>query len=115
MVASTGGRGPGPARRAGHGRLDLRGDLPVEQSAGTLAIVACVSFAARLLRAGARRADADADATSRRLAVAACKGPRGTSRQRAAIAGAHPSDALGAIQAPSAGLLYVQGQRSALR
>jgi hypothetical protein len=40
---------------------------------------------------------------------------RGTSRQQAAIAGAHPSDALGAIGARSAGLLDVQGQRSALR
>jgi signal transduction histidine kinase len=43
-------------------------DLPVEQAVTALAIVACTSWAARLLRAGARRADADADALSRRIA-----------------------------------------------
>lgn len=43
-------------------------DLPVEQAVTALAIVACTSWAARLLRAGARRADADADVLSRRIA-----------------------------------------------
>lgn len=47
----------------------LAGDLPVEQSAAALATVACTSWSARLLRAGARRADADADALSRRMAA----------------------------------------------
>ena len=47
----------------------LNGDLPVEQASSTLAIVACISWAVRLLRAGARRADADADALSRRMAA----------------------------------------------
>jgi signal transduction histidine kinase len=51
------------------GAWDRGGDLPVEQSVGTLAIVACTSCAARLLRAGARRADADADVLSRRMAA----------------------------------------------
>jgi signal transduction histidine kinase len=44
-------------------------DLAAEQTAVELAIVACTSFAARLLRAGARRADAEADALSRRMAA----------------------------------------------
>jgi signal transduction histidine kinase len=50
------------------GVWDPRQDLPVEQAVGSLAIVACTSWAARLLRAGARRADADARALSRRMA-----------------------------------------------
>jgi signal transduction histidine kinase len=44
------------------------GDLPVEQASAALATVACTSWAARLIQAGARRADADADALSRRMA-----------------------------------------------
>ena len=51
------------------GAWDPGGDLAVEQAVGALAIVACTSWAARLMRAGARRADADADALSRRMAA----------------------------------------------
>ena len=48
----------------GHG-----GDLAVEQTVVSLATVACTSWAVRLIRAGARRADADAGALSRRMAA----------------------------------------------
>ena len=51
------------------GAWDPHGDLPVEQAIATLATVACTSWAVRLLRAGARRADADAGALSRRMAA----------------------------------------------
>ena len=51
------------------GAWQLGGGLVVEQAIGALAIVACTSWAARLLRAGARRADADADALSLRMAA----------------------------------------------
>jgi hypothetical protein len=50
------------------GAWQLRGDLPVEQAGAALAVVACTSWAARLMRAGARRADADADVRSRQMA-----------------------------------------------
>jgi signal transduction histidine kinase len=45
------------------------GGLPVEHAVGVLAIVACTSWAARVMRSGARRADADADALSQRMAA----------------------------------------------
>jgi signal transduction histidine kinase len=45
------------------------GDLAVEQTVVALATVACTSWAVRLIRAGARRADADAGALSRRMAA----------------------------------------------
>ena len=45
------------------------GVLAVEQAASALALIACTASAARLLRAGARRADADADDLSRKLAA----------------------------------------------
>jgi len=48
---------------------DPGGDLAVEQAAAALATVVCTSWAARIMRAGARRADADADALSRRMAA----------------------------------------------
>jgi signal transduction histidine kinase len=48
---------------------DPSGDLAVEQAVGTLAVVACTSWAARLIRMGARRADANADVLSRRMAA----------------------------------------------
>jgi len=50
------------------GAWQLRGDLPVEQAGAALAVVACTSWAARLMRAGARRADADANVRSRQMA-----------------------------------------------
>jgi hypothetical protein len=43
--------------------------LAVEQTVVALATVACTSWAVRLIRAGARRADADAGALSRRMAA----------------------------------------------
>jgi signal transduction histidine kinase len=45
------------------------GELAVEQTVVALATVACTSWAVRLIRAGARRADADADVLSRRMAA----------------------------------------------
>jgi hypothetical protein len=50
------------------GAWQLGGDLPVEQAVTALAVVACTSWAARLMRAGARRADADADLRSQQMA-----------------------------------------------
>ena len=43
--------------------------MAVEQTVVALATVACTSWAVRLIRAGARRADADAGALSRRMAA----------------------------------------------
>jgi len=51
------------------GVLAHGGDVAVEQAVVALATVACTSWAARFMRAGARRADADADALSRRMAA----------------------------------------------
>lgn len=45
------------------------GQLAVEQAVATLATVAFAGFAARLIRAGARRADAEADVLARRMAA----------------------------------------------
>lgn len=45
------------------------GVLAVEQAASALALIACTASAARLLRAGARQADADADDLSRKMAA----------------------------------------------
>jgi signal transduction histidine kinase len=45
------------------------GQLAVEQAVATLATVAFAGFAARLIRAGARRADAEADVLARQLAA----------------------------------------------
>jgi signal transduction histidine kinase len=53
----------------GTGAWSLAGDLPAEQSVAALATVACTGFAARLMRTGARRADAEADVLSRRMAA----------------------------------------------
>lgn len=50
------------------GAWDLRGDLPVEQAVTTLATAALMGFSARFMRAGAQRADKDADQLSRELA-----------------------------------------------
>lgn len=47
-----------------------RVDLAAELTVSALAVIACASWAARLLRAGARRADAEAEVLSRRMAVA---------------------------------------------
>ncbi len=47
-----------------------RADLAAELTVGALAVIACASWGARLLRAGAQRADADADLLSRRMATA---------------------------------------------
>jgi signal transduction histidine kinase len=44
-----------------------RADLAAELTVSALAVIACASWAARLLRAGAQRADADADVLSRRM------------------------------------------------
>lgn len=46
-----------------------RADLAAELTVTALAVIACASWAAWLLRAGARRADADADALSRQMAA----------------------------------------------
>ena len=46
-----------------------RADLAAELTVSALAVIACASWAARLLRAGAQRADADADVLSRRMAA----------------------------------------------
>ncbi len=46
-----------------------RADLAAELTVTSLAVIACASWAARLLRAGAQRADADADVLSRRMAA----------------------------------------------
>jgi signal transduction histidine kinase len=51
------------------GAWNLGGDLPVEQASAALTTVACTSWAVRLLRARARRADAVAEAFSRRMAA----------------------------------------------
>lgn len=51
------------------GVLAHGGDMAVEQAVVALATVACTSWAARFMRAGAQRADADADALSRRMAA----------------------------------------------
>jgi signal transduction histidine kinase len=51
------------------GAWHLGGDLPVEQASAALTTVACTSWAVRLLRARARRADADADALFRQMAA----------------------------------------------
>ena len=45
------------------------GVLAVEQAASALALIACTASAARLLCAGARQADADADDLSRKMAA----------------------------------------------
>ena len=51
------------------GAWHLGGDLPVEQASAALTTVACTSWPVRLLRAGARRADTDAEALFRRMAA----------------------------------------------
>jgi hypothetical protein len=45
------------------------GVLAVDQAASAVALIACTASAARLLRAGARHANADADDLSRKLAA----------------------------------------------
>jgi signal transduction histidine kinase len=47
-----------------------RADLAAELTVTALAVIACASWAACLLRTGAQRADADADLLSRRMAAA---------------------------------------------
>ncbi len=46
-----------------------RADLAAELTVSALAVIACASWAARLLRAGAQRADAEAEVLSRRMAA----------------------------------------------
>jgi len=46
-----------------------RADLAAELTVTSLAVIACASWAARLLRAGAQRADAEAEVLSRRMAA----------------------------------------------
>jgi len=50
------------------GAWQLDGDLPVEQAGAVLAVVACTFWASRLVRAGACRADTDADVRSQHMA-----------------------------------------------
>jgi signal transduction histidine kinase len=75
------------------------GGLPAEQAVGVLAIVACTFWAARLMRAGARRADADADALSRRMAAQDAALAAEEAERRAANA-VH-DDVLGVLRAVS--------------